>query len=163
MPLYFRYPFGAMTPSKEQILKEEGYLDGGIGWDVDTLDWDFGSDGHASRPEVPAQFRDDFEGWITHQTDRRGGGVILLHDVQSITANNIDNIIMQLKMRGFSFGELPRERRSPIAPGSGNDSDDPVECRLGNGQSGRCIPQSECSGTSTSGLCPGPASIQCCT
>ncbi len=34
-PLYFRYPYGAMSSWKEAILKEEGYSHGGIGWDID--------------------------------------------------------------------------------------------------------------------------------
>jgi peptidoglycan/xylan/chitin deacetylase (PgdA/CDA1 family) len=111
MPLYFRYPYGAMASWKETILKEEGYLDGGVGWDVDTLDWDFGPDGRASRREVPTALKNDFEGWIFSQLNRRGGGVILFHDVQSITSSRLEAIIDRLEREGYQFGELPRVRR----------------------------------------------------
>jgi peptidoglycan-N-acetylglucosamine deacetylase len=108
MPLYFRYPYGAMTPWKETVLKAEGYGDGGVGWDVDTLDWDFGADGRASRPEVPAAYRSDFSGYVMFRLNQRGGGVILFHDVQSVTANHLDGLLRQMKAAGYSFGELPR-------------------------------------------------------
>jgi peptidoglycan/xylan/chitin deacetylase (PgdA/CDA1 family) len=108
MPLYFRYPFGAMTASKEVVLKANGYPHGGIGWDIDTLDWDFGPDATASRPEVPAAYKSDFAGWVVSQTEKRGGGVMLFHDIQSITATRLDGIITTLKARGFRFANLPR-------------------------------------------------------
>jgi peptidoglycan/xylan/chitin deacetylase (PgdA/CDA1 family) len=118
MPLYFRYPYGAMTISKEMVLKSEGYVDGGIGWDIDTLDWDFGADGRASRPEVPAMYRSDFEGFVISRVEKKGGGVILFHDVQSITANRLDSILTRLEARGYRFGELPRVRGgAPPPPG----------------------------------------------
>lgn len=110
MPLYFRYPYGAMTADKERVLEEEGYVDGGVGWDIDTLDWDFGPDGRASRAEVPAALKNDFVGWVVYQAERRGGGVVLFHDVQSITAERLDTILARLKARGFRFAQLPRER-----------------------------------------------------
>src|SRR6185369_6592191 len=57
-PLYFRYPYGSMAPWKETILKQDGYLNGGIGWDIDSLDWDFGNDETASANYgVPVSFR----------------------------------------------------------------------------------------------------------
>jgi peptidoglycan/xylan/chitin deacetylase (PgdA/CDA1 family) len=107
MPLYFRYPYGAMTAWKETILKAEGYLDGGIGWDVDTLDWDFGPDGRAARREVPAAYKADFEGYVMYRLNQRGGGVILFHDVQSVTANHLDSLLQKMKAQGYRFGALP--------------------------------------------------------
>jgi peptidoglycan/xylan/chitin deacetylase (PgdA/CDA1 family) len=119
MPQYFRYPFGAMKAWKETILAQLGYADGGVGWDIDSLDWDFGPDARASRPEVPAAFKRDFEGWVLEQARRRGGGVMLFHDVQSITATRLDGIITKLKQRGFRFGELPRRPGATPAPRAG--------------------------------------------
>jgi peptidoglycan/xylan/chitin deacetylase (PgdA/CDA1 family) len=110
MPLYFRYPYGAMTTWKEGVLKQEGYLDGGVGWDVDTLDWDFGPDGVAARREVPAAYKRDFMGYVLFRTEQRGGGVMLFHDVQSVTAMHLDALLEELTARGYSFGELPRKR-----------------------------------------------------
>lgn len=110
MPLYFRYPYGAMATWKEAVLRAEGYVDGGVGWDVDSLDWDFGPDGVASRAEVPAAYRRDFEGYVMYRVEQRGGGVVLFHDVQSITAGRLAAIIERLKAKGYRFGELPRKR-----------------------------------------------------
>jgi peptidoglycan/xylan/chitin deacetylase (PgdA/CDA1 family) len=110
MPMFFRYPYGAMASWKETILHAEGYPDGGVGWDIDSLDWDFGPDERASRPEVPAAYRTDFEGYVLFRVEQRGGGVILMHDIQSITAKHLDSILTKLEARGYTFGELPRKR-----------------------------------------------------
>jgi peptidoglycan/xylan/chitin deacetylase (PgdA/CDA1 family) len=128
MPLYFRYPYGAVAAWKEPILREAGYLDGGVGWDIDTLDWDFGPDGKASRSEVPAALRNDFEGWIFGQLERRHGGVMLFHDVQSITASRLEAIIDRLSAAGYRFGELPRVRAF-----TGEACTDDVDCALTDG------------------------------
>ena len=135
MPLYFRYPYGAMTPAKEALLKGWGYVDGGVGWDIDSLDWDYGPDGRSTRREVPTQYRADFEGWVLHQVERRGGGVMLFHDVQSITAAHLDSILGKLLARGYRVGQLPRTRGG--APGAGGFIGDPCrsdgECRFDQG------------------------------
>ncbi len=108
MPQYFRYPYGAVATWKEPILREEGYVDGGVGWDVDSLDWDFGPDEYSGR--AAAAYRSDFEGHVLARVDARGGGVILFHDIQSVTANHLDSLLTRLRARGYRFGELPRTR-----------------------------------------------------
>jgi peptidoglycan/xylan/chitin deacetylase (PgdA/CDA1 family) len=122
MPSYFRYPYGAMASWKETILHQEGYPDGGVGWDVDSLDWDFGPDAKASRPEVPAAYRTDLEGYVLYRVAQRGGGVILFHDVQTITAAHLDSILTKLEVRGYRFGEFPRHRAF-IGDACGADAD----------------------------------------
>ncbi len=111
----FRYPYGAMEPWKEDVLLQLGYWTGGIGWDIDTLDWDFGPDGVASRPEVPEELREDFVGFVVDRAVRAGGGVVLFHDVQSVTADNLDEIIVRLRAAGFRFGGLPERLADPLA------------------------------------------------
>lgn len=111
-PLLFRYPYGAGTDAKEAVLKSNGYKDGGIGWDIDTLDWCFGGGGgKCSRAEVPASYRSDFIGFTMDQLRRRGGGVVLMHDVQRITAQNLDAILDQIEAMGLEYAELPRQGR----------------------------------------------------
>jgi peptidoglycan/xylan/chitin deacetylase (PgdA/CDA1 family) len=129
MPLYFRYPYGAMASWKETILRAEGYADGGVGWDIDTLDWDFGPDGVASRPEVPAAYRRDFDGYVMMRLAQRGGGVMLFHDVQSITAQRLDGLLARLARDGYRFGELPRKRAGFI----GDACDDDAGCGFAGG------------------------------
>ena len=38
---------------------------------------------------------------------RRGGGVILFHDIQGITASNLDTILTRMEGLGYHFGALP--------------------------------------------------------
>jgi peptidoglycan/xylan/chitin deacetylase (PgdA/CDA1 family) len=131
MPLFFRYPYGAMLPWKETILREEGYVDGGVGWDVDSLDWDFGPDARASRGEVPEQFKRDFEGYVMFRLNQRGGGVVLFHDVQSITSGHLESLLNKMEAAGYTFGELPRNRPRPTFIGDACDADE--ECTFAGG------------------------------
>lgn len=111
-PHLFRYPYGAGTEAKETFLKANGYPDGGIGWDIDSLDWCYGGGGgRCTRSEVPAAYRTDPIGFTMNQIKRLGGGVVLMHDVQKITAQNLDTILDQIEAMGLKYGELPREGR----------------------------------------------------
>lgn len=135
-PLYFRYPFGASSSAKETFLKQQGYIHGGIGWDIDSLDWSFGADEHSDRQEVPAAYRDDFEGWIMRQAEKKGGGVVLLHDVQSITRKHLDSILTKFEAKGFRFGQLPRAAGAdPVTPGKfiGDTCQNDSECTFAQG------------------------------
>jgi peptidoglycan/xylan/chitin deacetylase (PgdA/CDA1 family) len=106
VPRLFRYPYGAGSAEKETILRANGYGHGGIGWDVDTLDWCYGgNNGRCDR--ASAQYRNDYVGWTVSEAARRGGGVILFHDIQGITARNLDTILTQLEGMGFTFAQLP--------------------------------------------------------
>ncbi|MBL8604202.1 MAG: polysaccharide deacetylase family protein [Myxococcales bacterium] len=105
---YFRYPYGSGSTAKEAVLREAGYPDGGIGWDVDTLDWCYAS-GTCSR--APAAFRSNFTGFVMSEARRRGGGVILFHDIQGVTANNLDAILTQMEAAGYRFANLPTAGR----------------------------------------------------
>lgn len=105
LPRLFRYPFGAGTSQKETILHDNGYLDGGIGWNLDSLDWCFGSDGRCDR--ATTQYRNNYVDWVISEAQRLDGGVILFHDIQGITARNLDTILTRLEALGYSFGALP--------------------------------------------------------
>ncbi len=110
-PYYFRYPYGSGTSTKEAFLKTQGYVDGGIGWDVDTNDWCY-ADGHCYR--TPG-YETNFTGWVYKEARRLGGGVMLMHDIQSVTAANLDTIITQLKSEGFTFAALPKTIKSGMS------------------------------------------------
>jgi peptidoglycan/xylan/chitin deacetylase (PgdA/CDA1 family) len=118
-PYYFRYPYGSGTSAKEAVLRANNYPDGGVGWHVDTLDWCFGAgNGTCTRAAVKQANRSKF---VQHVIDdvvaRRGSGVVLFHDVQRITANNLQTIIRVLKQRGYSFGQLPKTGHGFGGPG----------------------------------------------
>lgn len=106
LPRLFRYPYGAGTAEKETILRSFGYADGGIGWDVDTLDWCFGG-GNGRCDRASAAYRNDFVGWVVSEARRTGGGVMLFHDIQGITARNLDTILTRLEGLGYTFAALP--------------------------------------------------------
>ncbi len=105
LPRLFRYPYGSGTAEKETILREFGYADGGIGWDVDTLDWCFGSTGRCDR--ASAAYRSNYVEWVISEARRMGGGVMLFHDIQGITARNLDTILTRMEGLGYTFGALP--------------------------------------------------------
>lgn len=113
LPRLFRYPYGAGTADKETILRANGYSHGGIGWDVDTLDWCFGG-GNGRCDRASSAYRNDFVGWVVSEAARRGGGVILFHDIQGITARNLDTILTRLEGMGFTFAQLPTEPAPPV-------------------------------------------------
>lgn len=106
---YFRYPYGEGSSAKERVLRDLGYSDGGTGWDVDSLDWCYGDGGGAcDRPEVPTAYRDDFVAYVRWRVAAQGsGGVLLLHDVQQITAERLDELLTGLEADGLRFGALP--------------------------------------------------------
>lgn len=115
IPRLFRYPYGAGTSDKETVLRANGYSHGGIGWDVDTLDWCFGgSGGRCDRASTA--YRADFVGWVVSEAQRRGGGVILFHDIQGITARNLDAILTRLEGLGYTFAALPTTPAAPTPP-----------------------------------------------
>ncbi len=113
LPRLFRYPYGAGTAQKEAILRENGYLDGGIGWNVDSLDWCFGNGGTCNR--ASAAYRSNYVEWVVSEARRIGGGVILFHDIQGVTARNLDAILTRLEALGYTFGALPTAQ-SPARP-----------------------------------------------
>ncbi len=106
LPRLFRYPYGAGTSGKETILRANGYSHGGIGWDLDTLDWCFGGGGGRC-DRAGAQYRSDYVGWVVSEARRLGGGVVLFHDIQGITARNLDAILTRMEAAGFTFAQLP--------------------------------------------------------
>lgn len=105
LPRLFRYPYGAGTAQKEAILREYGYVDGGIGWNLDSLDWCFGNAGRCDR--ASAAYRSNYVEWVVSEARRLNGGVILFHDIQGTTARNLDAILTRLEALGYTFGALP--------------------------------------------------------
>ncbi len=105
IPRLFRYPYGSGTAEKETVVKSFGYGDGGIGWDLDSLDWCFGNANHCDR--ASAAYRNNYVEWVVSEARRLGGGVVLMHDIQGVTARNLDTILTRLEGLGYTFGSLP--------------------------------------------------------
>jgi len=109
IPRLFRYPYGAGTNAKEAVLRANGYSDGGIGWDVDSLDWCYGPDAYCDR--APMAYRRDMVGYVMAQAMARGGGVVLFHDIQGITATKLDEVLTRMERAGYRFAALPTAGR----------------------------------------------------
>jgi peptidoglycan-N-acetylglucosamine deacetylase len=110
-PKYFRYPFGSGTLPKEGILKANGFKHGGIGWNMDSLDWCYGGkfnpqtapNGRCARPEAIDKV--NFMNHVKKHVDGKGGkGVLLFHDIQRITAFHLEELLAHFESRGFQIG-----------------------------------------------------------
>jgi peptidoglycan-N-acetylglucosamine deacetylase len=86
-----RPPYGSHNGLVDRVIAELGYRI--VLWNVDTVDW--------SRKYQPTR-------WIQHGIDQiraRSRSVVLNHDIQRTTANNLDTFIRRIKALGnVSFG-----------------------------------------------------------
>ncbi|MFO0645972.1 MAG: polysaccharide deacetylase family protein [Polyangiales bacterium] len=128
LPRLFRYPYGSGTAEKETILRSFGYSDGGIGWDLDSLDWCFGTTGRCDR--ASAAYRSNYVEWVVSEARRIGGGVVLMHDIQGVTARNLDTILTRMEGLGYTFGSLPTEGRTPGATPTPTPTPLPTGCTV---------------------------------
>jgi peptidoglycan-N-acetylglucosamine deacetylase len=101
-----RFPYGNSTCEAEYIADALNYQI--VGWTVDSCDWDYA----AGFPTIPsclgdaartAQYRNDYAGWVNRQVARRGGGVVLMHDVHNFTMKNLETLIRDWLNQGYTF------------------------------------------------------------
>ena len=84
---FFRFPGFAPTPELAAWLKQGGV--GVFGADL------WGSDWNPSTPEaLLAQ--------VLGRLDKRGGGIVLLHDIHAHTAAMVPALLRELKARGYA-------------------------------------------------------------
>jgi peptidoglycan/xylan/chitin deacetylase (PgdA/CDA1 family) len=74
-----------------------------VGWDIDTNDWDV-----KKRPGLLQNMLRDI--------CRQKGGVVLFHDVQSFTVENLRSWIRAIKNEGHTFSSLERFVPEALAP-----------------------------------------------
>jgi peptidoglycan/xylan/chitin deacetylase (PgdA/CDA1 family) len=105
---YFRFPFGSASCESAQIVRSHGYAV--TGWHIDSADWCYASGkggiGHCDASVfkyVDSQYRDNMVGYIVSQAQQLGGGVMLMHDIHSYSANMLDEVLTALEQAGFSF------------------------------------------------------------
>jgi peptidoglycan/xylan/chitin deacetylase (PgdA/CDA1 family) len=98
---FFRFPGLFTTPHAEHYLRARGIAAFSI--DVDTHDW---------KRIDPRRML--YETLIT--LERRGGGIILMHDVQDKTAMMLPILLAELRMRGYRVVHMvPAGGRTPVA------------------------------------------------
>lgn len=91
---FFRFPFGNRTPQLDQMLAENQMAD--FYWTIDSNDWRMvNADGTV---RTNAQVVKDT---IT-QLDRKGRGIILMHDIHRRTAELLPELLRLISERGYT-------------------------------------------------------------
>lgn len=121
--LFFRFPYGAAGDDQLRWLSEidvDGKHYRPVGWNLDSQDWEFGGtypaapfsnyvldDAGTCRGD-PNPFQRDYVGWTQFIARKTGGGLMLFHDIQQITHDNLDRVLT-----GF---ESPAKYWASLAP-----------------------------------------------
>lgn len=124
--LYFRFPYGQSEPEQLAWLAQVDF--GGrryrpVGWNIDSQDWAFGlryvpgqhlersdavSDVAGACNGVANPFIDDYVGWCQFVARKRGGGVMLFHDIQRITHDKLDEVLTGFENPAAYWAALER-------------------------------------------------------
>ena len=108
----FRYPYGNSSCDTNERVHTMGYRI--VGWHVDSCDWGFDGPKGLTTAEalscgvLPA-YRQDFLGHIVASVRAHRGGVVLMHETQHISVDNLDALIVKLQAEGYRFS-------TPAAP-----------------------------------------------
>lgn len=99
---FFRFPYLSENRSVNQHLKRLGY--GVFAIDVDSLDYRFSnSNSMVNR--------------VMSELNRKGKGIILLHDIQKVTGNGIGQLLARLDKGGYKLVHIRgRGGKDPSAP-----------------------------------------------
>ncbi len=108
----FRYPYGNSSCETNEHVHTMGYRI--VGWHVDSCDWAYDGPKGLSAAEalscgVLPVYRQDFLGHVVASVRAHRGGVVLMHETQHISVDNLDTLITKLKADGFRFA-------TPAAP-----------------------------------------------
>ena len=108
----FRYPYGNSSCDTNERVHMMGYRI--VGWHVDSCDWGFdGAKGltaaEALSCGVLPAYRQDFLGHVVASVRAHRGGVVLMHETQHISVDNLDALIVKLQAEGYRFS-------TPAAP-----------------------------------------------
>jgi len=100
---FFRFPYLSENRSVNHYLKKRGF--GVFAIDVDSLDYRFSS-------------TSSMVNRVMSELNRRGRGIILLHDIQSVTARGLDALLTRLDGAGYKLvhirGRGGREISDPV-------------------------------------------------
>ena len=108
----FRYPYGNSSCETNERVRTMGYRI--VGWHVDSCDWGFDGTKGLTAAEalscgvLPA-YRQDFLGHVVASVRAHRGGVVLMHETQHISVDNLDALIVKLQAEGYRFS-------TPAAP-----------------------------------------------
>lgn len=112
---FFRYPYGRGTKEADAQLSQLRYGPA-VGWHIDTCDY-AAQKGYLTKLQARACGASagpiDFSSFVVQQIDRVGGGIVLFHDTNRVTAQNFDTILTRLVNKGYRFTSLTNERVYP--------------------------------------------------
>ncbi|MCB9676207.1 MAG: polysaccharide deacetylase family protein [Alphaproteobacteria bacterium] len=114
-PDLFRFPYGASTCTSRDRVESRGYRV--VGWHVDSVDWCYAGSGSCSLSRVPSAFRHDMVGYVLDLLEEHDGGVVLLHDIQSRTADVLPALITAIRDAGYTFAALDDPAVLPLLNG----------------------------------------------
>ncbi len=102
----FRYPYGNSSCDTNEHAHTLGYHV--VGWHVDSCDWAFDGPNGLTAAEalscgVLPVYRHDFLGHIVSSVRAHRGGVVLMHETQHISVDNLDALIVRLEGEGYRF------------------------------------------------------------
>ena len=108
----FRYPYGNSTCETNERVRTLGYRI--VGWHVDSCDWAYDGPNGLTAAEalscgVLAPYRHDFVGHVLASVRAHRGGVVLMHETQHISVDNLETLITRLEGEGYRFA-------TPAAP-----------------------------------------------
>jgi len=98
---FFRAPYLGITKEIEKFLLARGLMVWGI--DVDSLDWTFATSEKVIEHSIA-------------ELEKKGKGILLLHDVKGTTARALPVLLSELKRRGFRIVHVvPESNPGPDA------------------------------------------------
>jgi peptidoglycan/xylan/chitin deacetylase (PgdA/CDA1 family) len=108
----FRYPYGNSSCETNALVRSMGYRI--VGWHVDSCDWGFDGPSGLTPAEalscgVPAAYRRDFVGHVVAGVRAHRGGIVLMHETQHISVDNLETLVTTLEGEGYRFS-------TPAAP-----------------------------------------------
>ena len=95
-----RPPFGDTDARVRAIFHELGYVE--VTWDVQTADYSWEAAYKRGEPAI----RERYIQQVVEQATKKHGGILLLHDTERITTDNLPAIIEALQQHGFAFVPL---------------------------------------------------------
>lgn len=96
----FRAPYGALSPAGRARLKKLGLTE--VFWSIDTLDW-------------KAHNQERLRKKVISMIKKDGGGVVLMHDVKSITAKVISEVLDDLEVENCARLAAKQEPIIPVS------------------------------------------------
>ncbi len=111
-PSWFRFPYGASNCRTAQAVRQRGYEV--VGWHIDSADWCFSTGTAGSCPASKFRYVDDdmrnnMRGYTMRQIRRRGGGIVLFHDIHRYTADQLEPLLDTLIEEGYRFTSIDDE------------------------------------------------------